>query len=121
MNTIPRHEYPRPDFRRSEWLNLNGKWDFEFDDAAVGENEKWYNGHQYSKEITVPYCYQCRLSGINDTTTHDVVWYSKDFNLPQEFKNKKVLLNFGAVDYFAKVWVNGELVCTNQRGNTHFK
>ena len=121
MNTIPRHEYPRPDFRRSEWLNLNGKWDFEFDDAAVGENEKWYNGHQYSKEITVPYCYQCRLSGINDTTTHDVVWYSKDFNLPQEFKNKKVLLNFGAVDYFAKVWVNGELVCTHKGGNTPFK
>ena len=59
-------EYPRPQFVRDEWLNLNGEWDFEFDDLNVGQKEKWFFGHKYSKKINVPFAFQTKLSGIND-------------------------------------------------------
>jgi beta-galactosidase/beta-glucuronidase len=122
MNTnIPRPEYPRPDFERSEWLNLNGEWDFEFDDNNVGEKNKWYMGSEFSKRILVPFCYQSPLSGLGDKTIHDYVWYKRNFDLPANFIDKQVILNFGAVDYYAKVWVNGYFVGAHKGGYTPFK
>ncbi|HHW49556.1 MAG TPA: hypothetical protein GXX14_13220, partial [Clostridiaceae bacterium] len=58
--TIPRPEFPRPDFERQEWLNLNGEWDFEFDDENIGEKDGWYKNREisFSRKITVPFCYQ---------------------------------------------------------------
>lgn len=100
---IPRPEYPRPDFERTQWLNLNGEWEFEFDDFCVGEQDKWYKNKVFSRSINVPFCYQSSLSGIEDTSYHDVVWYKREFSLPEGFRNKRLILNFGAVDYSAKV------------------
>ncbi len=76
--TIPRPEYPRPQFVRDEWLNLNGQWHFDYDDRNEGLQQKGYNSHNYSKNITVPFCYQSELSGIGETEFHDVVWYKKN-------------------------------------------
>jgi beta-galactosidase/beta-glucuronidase len=119
--SIPRAEYPRPDFVRTEWLNLNGEWDFEFDDGNTGENERWYNGREFSGKITVPFCYQCKSSGINNTGMHENLWYRRSFDLPSGFRGKRVLLNFGAVDYIAKVWINGEFAGSHSGGYTPFK
>ena len=58
--------YPNPQFERKDWLNLNGLWDFEFDDANVGVREKWYAGRQFSRQIEVPYVFESELSGIAD-------------------------------------------------------
>ena len=55
----------------------------------------------------VPYTFQSKLSGIGDTAFHDVVWYRRTFAVPREWQGRRVLLNFGAVDYEAHVWVNG--------------
>ena len=118
---IPRPEYPRPDFERTQWLNLNGQWDFEFDDRDVGEREKWYINKDFSKKIVVPFCFQSEASGINDKDMHEVFWYKKEFMLPESFSGKRVLLNFGAVDYFAKVWINGELAGSHKGGHVPFK
>jgi beta-galactosidase/beta-glucuronidase len=120
---IPRAEYPRPQFERNDWLNLNGQWEFEFDDLDEGERQHWYvnGGQPFTQTITVPYCFQSKLSGIGDTTVHDIVWYRRAVDVPEAFHGKRIILHFGAVDYAAKVWVNGQLVARHEGGHTPFE
>ena len=121
---VPRPEYPRPDFQRAEWQTLNGAWQFEFDDANSGMKNGWYksSAQKFSRQITVPFAFQTKLSGINDPSYHDVVWYRRSLDVPANFRaaNKRVMLNFGAVDYEAIVWVNGERIGEHRGGNTPF-
>lgn len=119
--SVPRNEYPRPQLVRKDWVNLNGEWDFAFDDNNVGLKEKWFqNGDTFDRKINVPFAYQTKLSGINDPSFHDYVWYSRDFNVPKGWNNQRVLLHFGAVDYRAWVYVNGEYACFHEGGNVSF-
>jgi beta-galactosidase/beta-glucuronidase len=120
MAETMRNEYPRPQFVREQWMNLNGEWEFEFDDNRLGERDAWYEGHPFSRKINVPFCYQSELSGIADTSFHDAVWYRKSVVIPQEYEGRRVWLHFGAVDYEAKVWVNGKLVAAHEGGHTPF-
>jgi beta-galactosidase/beta-glucuronidase len=115
-----RQDYPRPQFERSEWLNLNGEWEFEFDDHQVGNLEKWNVSHDFSQRIQVPFCFQSSLSGIGDTGFHDTVWYRKAFTVPAAFVSKRIILHFGAVDYMSWIWVNGQLVKVHEGGHTPF-
>jgi beta-galactosidase/beta-glucuronidase len=115
-----RSEHPQPQFVRETWLNLNGEWEFDYDDQASGERERWYDGKSLPKRINVPYCFQSKLSGIGETDFHDIVWYRRSFSLPKDFAGKNVLLHFGAVDYHAKVWVNGKFVKEHIGGHTPF-
>lgn len=112
---------PRPDFYRSLQLNLNGTWHFEFDDGEAGEREKWYERDELKNRIQVPFCYQSKASGINSNDKHEVMWYMKKFVLNKEFDGKRILLNFGAVDYLAKVWINGVYTGCHRGGYTPFK
>ncbi|HSK99700.1 MAG TPA: glycoside hydrolase family 2 TIM barrel-domain containing protein [Rubrobacteraceae bacterium] len=125
----PRPEYPRPQFRRSRWINLNGEWVFAFDDADEGLRDGWQNvpaadlrnGSPFDRTITVPFCYQSKLSGIGDSAFHDVVWYAREFGTPPvDTPEKRLLLHFGAVDYRATVWVNGTQVAQHEGGHTPF-
>lgn len=121
MNNQPRAEYPRPQFVRDSWVNLNGEWQFEFDDACEGTKQKWHKGEKdFSQTIQVPFAFQSQLSGIGTNEFHDVVWYRRELEIPQTFENKRILLHFGAVDYLASVWVNGILVATHEGGHTPF-
>lgn len=121
MTNQPRAEYPRPQFVRDSWINLNGEWEFEFDDDRVGSKEKWHLGNRkLSKTIQVPFAFQSKLSGIGSNEFHDVVWYRRDLTLPEAFQDKRILLHFGAVDYEASVWVNGLLVAKHEGGHTPF-
>jgi len=127
---LPRPEYPRPQFRRPEWANLNGEWAFVFDDEDAGRDDGWHRvsaedlrsgDSRFDRRITVPFCYQSRLSGIGDTSFHDVVWYARTFTLPpKEAEGARWLLHFGAVDYRAVVWVNGAQVASHEGGHTPF-
>ena len=118
---LPRPEHPRPDLMRSDWRTLNGKWEFEFDDGDRGLAERWYDGaKRFTKAIEVPYCFQSKLSGIADTGFHDVVWYRRTFRVPDTWKARHVILNFGAVDYEATVWVNGSQVGFHRGGHVGF-
>ena len=119
-NNQPRPEYPRPNFRRESFQNLNGEWAFAFDDADVGLDEKWYDRFDLDRTITVPYVYQCELSGIHDRGFHNVVWYQKRVAIRREPGCDRILLHFGAVDYQATVWVNGRRVGEHAGGNTPF-
>jgi beta-galactosidase/beta-glucuronidase len=121
---IPRSEYPRPQFLRKEWLSLNGEWDFCFDDADTGEEERWYlegANAPFIQKINVPFAFQSKLSGIEDPSFHDVVWYRRTFEIPEGWDGKRIVLHFGAVDYLAKVWVNGQLAAVHEGGHTPFQ
>lgn len=117
-----RKEYPRPQFERQQWLNLNGKWQFCFDDQERGMTEKWFEdlANNFDKTIEVPFAFETELSGVNNRGFHDTVWYHREFEVPKEWQGKKVILHFGAVDYYAKVFVNGHYVGHHTGGNTPF-
>lgn len=116
-----RNEYPRPQFVRSDWHNLNGEWRFEFDDGDSGLDEHWYaSEHTLNDSIQVPFVYQSKLSGIADTERHDVVWYQRSFTLTRPADGRRVLLHFGAVDYEATVFLNGRQVTKHIGGHTPF-
>jgi beta-galactosidase/beta-glucuronidase len=121
---IPRPEYPRPQFvRKGNWINLNGEWDFSFDDVDIGLKERWYkqeNSKYFDRKIIVPFCFQSKLSGIEDHSFHDVIWYRREIEIPRNFKNKKVLLHFGAIDYKSTIYLNGEYVGSHEGGYIGF-
>jgi beta-galactosidase/beta-glucuronidase len=120
--TVPRPEYPQPQFERAQWSTLNGPWEFEFDDKNVGLQENWQNGaRKFSRTITVPYAFETKLSGIGDTSFHPWVWYRRTFTIPADWKGGRVLIHFGAVDYRSQVWVNGAMVAEHEGGHTPFK
>jgi hypothetical protein len=117
---IPRPEHPRPDFYRPDWLNLNGSWQFEFDGVYPLHGDQEALTHTPSKEIIVPFPYQSPLSGIGTTGIFPCVWYRKSFETPKSWTSKKVLLHFGAVDYHARVWLNGVLLGEHRGGHVPF-
>ncbi len=120
----PRSEYPRPQLVRRDWLNLNGSWEFDFDDADTGLAEGWHHGRRLAQQITVPFPYQSALSGIGVRAIHEVVWYARDVAVPPEWgvgeDGRCVLLHFGAVDYRTTVWLNGDEVGHNRGGHVPF-
>ena len=121
MANAVRNEYPRPDFVRQDWLSLNGEWEFALDDHDRGLVRGWATGEiSLPERIIVPFPYQSRLSGIGDRSRHSVLWYRRTFIVPPDWRGRRVLLHFGAVDYEATVWVNGLLVGTHQGGYTPF-
>ncbi|MHA6484833.1 glycoside hydrolase family 2 protein [Paenibacillus sp. strain BS8-2] len=121
MTEVYRSEHPNPQFMRENWVNLNGEWEFAFDDMNMGTTNGWHTGAQeLPMRIQVPFAFQSKLSGIADPTVHDTVWYRRTLEIPVSFDGKRTILHFGAVDYEASVWVNGVLVATHQGGHTPF-
>lgn len=117
----PRCEYPQPQFEREDWVNLNGYWEFEFDDANAGLNENWAgDGAKFSRNILVPFCFESPKSEIGDPSEHSCVWYRRRFVIPEHWRDR-VLLHFGAVDYHASVWVNGRPAGEHEGGHTPFR
>jgi beta-galactosidase/beta-glucuronidase len=118
---VPRPEYPQPQFQREQWQSLNGKWEFEFDDSNAGLDANWAAGkRKFSRTILVPYCFESKLSGIGDTSFHPWIWYRRTFTVPAGWKGKRILLNFGAVDYRARVWINGQMAGEHEGGSVPF-
>ncbi|RAP74514.1 glycoside hydrolase family 2 protein [Paenibacillus montanisoli] len=121
MSTIFRTDYPRPQFVRQQWESLNGEWEFEFDDDRIGSKEQWHKGqNELARRIQVPFAFQSKLSGIADNDFHDCVWYRKRFRVTDAFAGKRTILHFGAVDYEATVWVNGQFAVRHEGGHTPF-
>ena len=114
-----RKEYPRPALVRKEWLNLNGIWDFAFDDDNVGLNENWVEKGKFPLKINVPFAFQTPLSGINDPSFHDYVWYRRFFSVKKE-EGKRFILHFGAVDYECKIYLNKKHIGDHIGGQVPF-
>lgn len=122
-----RSEYPNPQFERSNWLNLNGEWDFGFKKAARGfkfsEDEKTavelYKSNSYTHKINVPFCIESKLSGIGCTDFVNMVWYRKKLAIHKD--NNRVFLHIGAADYLTTVLVNGKSAGRHTGGYTSFR
>ena len=110
-----RNEYPRPHFKRDNWLSLNGIWEFEFDDKKDGEARGLHNGNvKLEREINVPFTYQYPDSGIGEKKFHETLWYRRSFNV--ENSDGSVILGFNGSDYITTVWVNGHFAVSHQGG-----
>jgi len=116
---IPRPEYPRPQFVRSDWLCLNGEWQFEIDSGDSGFERGLVN-QDLKDKIIVPFCPESVLSGIQHTDFMNVVWYRRQVTIPEAWAGRQVLLHFQAVDYDTTVWVNGIEVGRHRGGFTPF-
>ena len=106
----PRPEYPRPQFERAEWVNLNGTWSYSFDFGRTGAQKGWSKATSFDGKITVPFCPESSLSGVKHTDLINSIWYQRTLNIPAAWDGKQVMLNFGAVDYEAHVFIDGQLV-----------
>lgn len=114
-------DYPRPQFVRENWKNLNGKWYFLFDDKNEGEINKYYLEFQKEREINVPFTYETEQSGINEQNIHYIVWYNKKICvLKSDIENKNTILHFEGSDYITKVWINGNYIGENIGGYSRF-
>lgn len=114
-------DYPRPQFVRKDWVNLNGSWDFCFDDANMGETEKWNKNFKGELTIQVPFTYETKLSGIQDEKRHDNIWYHRTFQADtSKLENNRLLIHFEGSDYITKVWVNGQYVGCHRGGYARF-
>ena len=99
-------EYPRPQMVRAEWLNLNGMWDYAITSKAATEAPAKYDGR-----ILVPFPIESVLSQVaKKVDAKDRLWYSRTFEVPKRWKGRRILLNFGAVNWEATVTVNGKWV-----------
>jgi beta-galactosidase/beta-glucuronidase len=117
---IPRPEYPRPQLVRSEWLNLNGLWEFEYDPGQSGIARGLMKADKLSREILVPFCPESRLSGLGDVDFHPGVWYRRVVQVPAEWAAQRVILHIGAADHDTTVWVNGRAAGQHRGGFTSF-
>jgi beta-galactosidase/beta-glucuronidase len=107
--------YPRPQLKRAKWQNLNGLWDYAITAPAVAKPA------QMDGKILVPFAVESRLSGVaRRVDPEDRVWYRRSFTVPADWSGQNVMLNFGAVDYEAKVWVNGAIVGAHKGGFDSF-
>ena len=119
MNAIPRPEFPRPEKRRENWMNLNGQWDFRLFPEGAEEAEKAFAEARgdYDRAITVPLSWVCPLSGIAENVA-GIGWYRREAAYE---KKGRLFLCFGAVDYKADVYVNGVHAGAHQGGYTYFE
>lgn len=116
----PRSEYPRPQFERADWLCLNGQWTCEFDFGHSGLDRGWQQSRGFSRQITVPFCPESRLSGIQYTDFVEDFWYQRLITVPAEWSGRQVRLNFGAVYYQAEIYLDGQFVARHIGGTSSF-
>jgi hypothetical protein len=116
--------HPSPQRRRAGWLDLTGPWGFAFDDAGIGEGAGWHEDFApYTRTIQVPLPPESKLSEIGDPSYHPISWYRRIFRISEVGgfeRGRRLLLHFGAVDYSARVWLNGRLVDRHEGGHSSF-
>lgn len=111
-NVLP--EYPRPQLVRDRWINLNGLWEYAI--TPVDAVPEKMDGH-----ILVPFAVESALSGVGRSVTeHDALWYEREFSVPKDWAGSRIMLNFGAVDWKAEVYVNDELAGCHTGGYAPF-
>ncbi|UUX35384.1 glycoside hydrolase family 2 protein [Fundicoccus culcitae] len=112
-----RRNYPRPQLMRDEWIDLDGQWNFKFDDVNQGEKERWFESTlEETQVINVPFTYETIASGIHDEIQHPIVWYQNTVQLD----DLDYVLNFEASDYITSVWLNGFKLGDHIGGYTRF-
>ena len=120
MESVPRNEYPRPQFVRETWSNLNGWWSCEFDFSNSGMERGLADSKGFSKRILVPFCPESELSGIGFRDFIPAMFYHRKLTIPNEWAGKRILLHFGGVDYECEGFINGRSVGKHFGGTVSF-
>ncbi|HON64891.1 MAG TPA: glycoside hydrolase family 2 TIM barrel-domain containing protein [Phycisphaerae bacterium] len=110
----PLPEYPRPQMVRSEWMNLNGLWEFQ----AGSSNDPVPVGQTLAEQILVPFPMESALSGI--MRHHERSWYRRTFSVPPSWDGRRILLHLDAVDFESEVFINGQSVGVHRGGYDAF-
>ncbi len=114
MAEIPWQSYPRPQMKRENWVNLNGKWEFTATDGDALPKS-------YETEILVPFCPESLLSGVKAHFPEgSSLFYRRKFAVDRLYADGRVLLHFGGVDQYAEVFVNGKLAGSHLGGYESF-
>lgn len=112
----PRCEHPRPQLAREDWICLNGLWDY-----AIQARNQLTQPSQYQGKILVPFPVESSLSGVmRPLSPAESLWYRRQFEVPESWKNKRVLLHFDGVDWETRVWLNGRSLGTHRGGYDAF-
>lgn len=117
---MPRAEYPRPQFERGDWQNLNGEWTYELDLVQTGHERGLMNTDGFDGKIIVPFAPESELSGVGHKDFIPSIWYQREITIPQAWEGKDVLLNFGAVYYVSEIYVDGKFVDRHHGGSDSF-
>ncbi|OCF34071.1 hypothetical protein I316_04418 [Kwoniella heveanensis BCC8398] len=122
VRTNPWVEYPRPQQVRERWQSLNGIWRYS---KALGPNEvdtpPFGQGEDFGQAVMIPSCIESALSGVMvDLKDNAYSWFQTKFTVPDDWRDDEILLNFGAVDYQATIWINGEKYYTHKGGYNRF-
>ncbi len=119
---LPRPAYPRPDFVRESWINLNGEWEFDEDFGRTGRERGLPRAASLPQRIIVPFCRESRLSGLEHKDFCDAVWYRRAVTVPADWREagRRVIFHIGACDYHTEVYVNGISVGTHIGGMNAF-
>ncbi len=117
---LPRAEYPRPQFERSNWVNLNGEWSYSFDFVGSGLEKGYPAKENFDGKIIVPFAPESKLSGVGYTDFINHIWYQRKIAIPTGWSGKNVLLNFGAVYYNSEIYIDGKFVGRHFGGTSSF-
>lgn len=117
---IPRVEYPRPQFVRTEWMNLNGPWTYCFDIGASGMERRFFESKGFEDPILVPFCPESALSGVKHTDFIEAMWYHRTIEVPEPWSGHDVLMHFGGVDYECELFVDGRSAGMHFGGTVSF-
>ena len=119
---VPRPEYPRPQFERSAYVNLNGVWTFDFDFGQSGTHlgRELFKSKGFSKKITVPFCPESSLSGVGYKDFIPAMWYHRKIEIPAGWIGKRIYINFGGVDYESEIYIDGQSAGYHVGGSSSF-
>lgn len=117
---LPRAEYPRPQFQRQQWQNLNGTWSYTFDFSRTGDQRGYPDSKGFDGKIIVPFCPESKLSGVGHTDFINTIWYQRQITVPQDWAGQTILLHFGASDYETSIYIDGRLVDRHFGGGSSF-
>ncbi len=117
---IPRPEYPRPQFERKDWINLNGEWTYKLDVSGSGLDREFYKYDKFNDRIIVPFAPESKLSGVGYTDFINHIWYQRNIVIPADWSGKDILLNFGAVYYTSNIYIDGKFISQHFGGSSSF-
>lgn len=120
---IPRPEHPRPQFVREAWINLNGdSWTYQFDfgESGCDAGRELFKSTGFENRIVVPFCPESSLSGVGYKDLIPAMWYHRKLAIPSDWRGKKILLRFGAVDYESEIYLDGKSIGFHFGGTSSF-
>ena len=118
--SLPRPEYPRPQFQREDWINLNGPWTYCFDFGSSGMDRELQNSKGFDARIVVPFCPESELSGVGHKDFIPAMWYHREIAVPKDWTGKDILMHFGGVDYECELFIDGTSVGAHFGGTVSF-